>query len=69
MEDTKTPLNEPQAQGVVLKQLQGKEQRPSDLLENLTNQGYASVEIKRVLTRLLDEQRIELTSQRMLRMR
>lgn len=69
MEDAKTPTTEPQAQGVVLEKLQGKEQRPSDLLESLTSQGYPSLEIKRVLTRLLDEQRIELTSQRMLRMR
>jgi hypothetical protein len=69
MEDAKTPMTKSQTQGIVLEELQGKEQRPSDLLESLTSQGYPSLEIKRVLTRLLDEQLIELTSQRMLRMR
>jgi hypothetical protein len=69
MEDAKNLMTKSQTQGLVLEELQGKEQRPSDLLENLTSQGYPSLEIKRVLTRLLDEQLIELTSQRMLRLR
>lgn len=69
MEDTKTPMTKSQTQGIVLKELQTEERRPSDLLESLTSQGYPILEIKRVLTRLLDEQLIELTSQRMLRMR
>lgn len=57
------------AKEAVLGQLRGKEQRPSVLLEHLANEGYPSVEIKRVLTKLLDESLIELTPQRVLRTR
>jgi hypothetical protein len=57
------------AKEAVLGQLRSREQRPSDLLEHLANQGYPSVEVKRVLTKLLDESQIELTPQRRLRTR
>ncbi len=56
-------------QGAVLKELRSKEQKPSDLLENLTHKGYPSLEIKRALSELLNEARVELTSQRVLRTR
>ena len=54
----------------VLEELQANERRPFDLLESLAkNKGYSSLEIKQALAQLLDDARIELTSQRILRTR
>lgn len=69
LENPTDAIIESQTQGIVIEKLQRQEQKPSDLLESLTSQGYPSVDIKRALTRLLEEQLIELTPQRILRMR
>ncbi len=70
MEDERIiAANKPQTEDAVLGELRFKEQRPSDLLENLSSKGYTTLEVKQALAQLLDDARIELTTRRILRTR
>jgi hypothetical protein len=53
----------------VLSALREAEFRPLDLLNQLGQQGYTDSEIQRALSTLLHEGEIELTSQRILKVR
>lgn len=56
-----------QIQEAIISQLHGKLCRPTDLLEALLRNGFTEADIRAAVAQLLNEERIELTNQRMLK--
>jgi len=56
-----------QIQEVVISQLHNGPCRPTQLLETLLRSGFTEAEVREAVAALLNEKKIELTSQRMLR--